>query len=237
MPAVNALDQLVGDPVPGWTPPPVPSHEPMVGRFCRLEPLARAHTSGLWESYALDTDQRGWTYLSHGPYADEMAFALWVESAASSADPQFSAVIANGTPVGVTSYLRITPAAGTIEVGHIHFSPRLQRTSAATEAMYLMMRRAFEGGYRRDEWKCDSLNTPSRAAAARLGFSYEGIFRHALVTRGRNRDTAWFACVDAEWPALQRAYLQWLAPQNVDDEGRQRRSLGVLMAQSLAKIG
>src|SRR6185369_85184 len=131
-------------------------------------------------------------------------------------------------PAGLASYLRIVPAAGSIEVGHIHFAPRLQRSPAATEAMYLMMKWAFESGYRRYEWKCDALNAPSRAAAQRLGLSFEGIFRQATVCKGRNRDTAWYAAIDSEWPALHTAFLAWLAPANFDSAGRQRIRLSDL---------
>ena len=132
----------------------------------------------------------------------------------------------SGRAVGVASYLRIDPAAGAIEVGHINFSPRLQRTRAATESMYLMMKRVFdELGYRRYEWKCDSLNAPSRAAALRLGFQFEGVFRQALVYKGRNRDTAWFSILDREWPALAAAFERWLDPANFDEAGRQRERL------------
>jgi RimJ/RimL family protein N-acetyltransferase len=140
----------------------------------------------------------------------------------------FFALVAksHGDPAGVASYLNIAPAAGSIEVGHIHYSPRLQRTPAATEAMYLMMKQAFELGYRRYEWKCDSLNTPSRAAALRLGFHYEGLFRQAVVYKQRNRDTAWFSIIDSEWPRLKEAYQQWLAVANFDPQGRQLRALG-----------
>jgi len=130
--------------------------------------------------------------------------------------------------IGVAGYLRITPASGSIEVGHLNFSPRLQRTRAATEAMYLMMAHAFELGYRRYEWKCNALNLPSRAAALRLGLSFEGIFRQATVVKGRNRDTAWYAAIDSEWPALRAAFLQWLDPANFDEQGQQRISLSAL---------
>jgi len=149
-------------------------------------------------------------------------------------DPLFHAVVdeRSGDAVGVLAYLRIDPQNGAIEVGHINFSPRLQRTPAATEALYLMARRAFdELGYRRYEWKCDSLNAPSRRAATRLGFQFEGLFRQAGVYKGRNRDTAWFSILDAEWPALRTAYEQWLASENFDADGRQRRSLGDLIAE------
>ena len=142
-------------------------------------------------------------------------------------DPLFFAILdlADGKAAGVSSHLRITPAAGSIEVGHIHYSPRLQRSPAATEAMFLMMRWAFEAGYRRYEWKCDALNAASRAAAQRLGLSFEGIFRQATVYKGRNRDTAWYAAIDAEWPALREAFLAWLDPGNFDRDGRQRTRL------------
>ena len=143
----------------------------------------------------------------------------------------------SAAPVGVASYLRVAPSAGAIEVGHIHFSPLLQHTPAATEAMYLMMRRVFGLGYRRYEWKCDALNAPSRRAAQRLGFSYEGVFRQAIVTKGRNRDTAWYACIDREWPALREAYERWLEPSNFDDQGRQQVSLSALTAPILVARG
>ena len=135
--------------------------------------------------------------------------------------------------MGVASYLRIAPGAGSIEVGHINFSPLLQRTPAATEAMYLMMRHAFELGYRRYEWKCDALNAPSRAAAERLGLSFEGVFRQALVYKGRNRDSAWYAAIDKEWPALKSAFERWLAPENFDASGRQRKKLAELQAAKI----
>jgi RimJ/RimL family protein N-acetyltransferase len=150
------------------------------------------------------------------------------------ADPYFFAVLdrATGQPVGVASYLRIDPAAGAIEVGHINFSPRAQRTSVATEAMFLMMRHAFALGYRRYEWKCDALNAPSRVAAERLGFTYEGLFRQATIYKGRSRDTAWYSILDREFPALERAYLAWLAAANRTADGRQLRRLADLIAEA-----
>lgn len=198
----------------------------MHGRFCSLHPLEAGHAQQLWEAFSLDAEGRNWTYLSHGPYTTFDEFAAWVSRAASGEDPQFFTidVPAHG-PVGVAAYLRITPDAGTIEVGHIHMSPLLQRTVAATEAMYLMMQRAFALGYRRYEWKCDALNGPSRVAAERLGFIFEGIFRQALVYKGRNRDTAWYSIIDGEWPAVRDAFERWLAPANFDEQGRQRARL------------
>ena len=201
----------------------------MLGRLCRLESLdAAKHAAALHAAYAADRDGRNWTYLPYGPFASATEYAAWVESVQALDDPHFHAIVdlATQQPIGVASYLRIDPAMGTIEVGHLSYAPALQRTPASTEAMYLMMRRAFEElGYRRYEWKCDSLNAPSVAAAKRLGFRFEGIFRQAVVMKGRNRDTAWFAIVDGEWPALRSAFEQWLDPSNFDATGAQRRRL------------
>jgi RimJ/RimL family protein N-acetyltransferase len=202
----------------------------------------------LWEAFGLDADGRNWTYLPYGPFAAFDDFEQWVRDSSAGADPQFHAVApcsSSGEPeasavtaaAGVASYLRMAPATGVIEVGHIHFSPRLQHTPSATEAMYLMMRHVFELGYRRYEWKCDALNAPSRRAAQRLGFSFEGIFRQAVVTKGRNRDTAWYACTDGDWPALRAAYERWLGPENFDAQGRQRESLSSLTAPILVARG
>jgi RimJ/RimL family protein N-acetyltransferase len=154
-------------------------------------------------------------------------------------DPLFYAVVEKieDRAVGVASYLRIDPANGSIEVGHINYSPLLQRTPAATEAMYLMMRHVFDLGYRRYEWKCNALNAASRVAARRLGFSFEGVFRQAGVVKGRNRDTAWYAMIDKEWPALREAFLRWLDPSNFDEQGRQRARLSVLTAPVLKQRG
>jgi RimJ/RimL family protein N-acetyltransferase len=237
-PTVNHLGQPIGFPVPDWTPPPVPPREPMPGRYCRLEPLdIDRHAAALFEADAADTDGRSWTWLAYGPFRDLPSYRAWMNATCPGDDPLFFAVIdlAGGRPAGLVSYLEINPAAGSIEVGHLHYSPRLQRTPAATEAMYLMMRWAFEAGYRRYEWKCNALNAPSRAAAHRLGLSFEGIFRQAAVHKGRNRDTAWFAAIDAEWPALRQAYLAWLDPANFDGTGRQRTRLSDLTRPVLAR--
>jgi RimJ/RimL family protein N-acetyltransferase len=201
----------------------------MEGRLCRLEPLdAATHAAALHEAYAADREGRNWTYLPYGPFTSAAEYVSWVESIQGGDDPLFHAIVsvATGRPVGVASYLRIEPLMGTIEVGHLSYSPALQQTPAATEAMYLMMRRAFdELGYRRYEWKCNSLNAPSLAAAKRLGFRFEGIFRQAMVIKGRNRDTAWLSIVDAEWPGVRSALEGWLDPSNLDEAGRQRRRL------------
>jgi RimJ/RimL family protein N-acetyltransferase len=237
---VNALGQTVGFTVDGWKPPVQPPREPMTGRTCRTEPLdVDRHAADLHAANLLDTSGGNWTYLPYGPFATLDDYRVWLTSVASAADPQFHAVIdlATSKAVGVASYLRIDPAAGAIEVGHINYSPKLQRTVAATEAMYLMMKRAFELGYRRYEWKCNELNAPSRTAAQRLGFSYEGVFRQARVDKGRNRDTAWYAAIDREWPALDRAFQRWLDPANFDERGRQRTSLGALTGPILVARG
>jgi len=231
---VNALGQPVGFAVEGWTPPPRPPRDPMIGRACRVEPLDPArHAAQLHAANLLDSDGRNWTYLPYGPFASLDEYRRWLDSVAAGTDPMFHAVVdlASGKAVGVAAYMRIEVAHGCIEVGSINYSPLLQRKPAGTEAMYLMMARVFdELGYRRYEWKCDTLNAPSRAAAARLGFTHEGLFRQAVVNKGRNRDTDWFSIIDSEWPALKAAYELWLAPGNFDDGGRQRRGLAELIA-------
>jgi RimJ/RimL family protein N-acetyltransferase len=230
-PLLNDLGQPVGVPLPGWTPPPVPQRWPMHGRYCRLEPLDPGrHADALFAEFAADADGRGWTYLAYGPFPSASSHRAWMEAHCLGADPLFFVIIdaATGLPGGLASYLRIAPASGSIEVGHIHYSPRLKQTPATTEAMYLMMKAAFDLGYRRYEWKCDALNAASRAAAERLGLSFEGVFRQATVYKGRNRDTAWYAAIDAEWPALRAALLAWLDPGNFDADGRQRTRLSEL---------
>lgn len=228
----NAFGQPIGPPVPGWTTRPRPAPGLVLeGRTCRLEPLdAGRHAADLHAAYARAPDDRQWTYMPQGPFADAAAYRAWVEAVAHQEDPFFLAVVDPATEraTGVASYLRIDPDQGTIEVGYITFSPALQRTTAATEAMALMMGHAFEAlGYRRYEWKCDPLNAPSRAAAQRLGFGFgfEGIHRQARITKGHNRDTAWFSVLDSEWPAVRAALSAWLEPANFDAAGRQRAGL------------
>jgi RimJ/RimL family protein N-acetyltransferase len=210
-----------------WRAPPAPGRVTLVGGLCRLEPLdATRHAQALHAANTLDAEGRMWDYMAYGPFADFAAYRAWVEEKQSSGDPLFFAIVdtAVDAPTGVASYLRIDPPNGVIEVGHLAFSPRLQRQPAATEAMYLMMRQAFDLGYRRYEWKCDARNAKSRAAAERLGFTFEGIFRQHMVYKGRNRDTAWYSILDAEWPRVRGGFERWLAADNFDS-GRQRRSL------------
>jgi RimJ/RimL family protein N-acetyltransferase len=233
---VNHLGQPIGESIGAWTAPAHPARIVLTGRYCRLEPLdVDRHAQELWDANATDTEHRNWTYLAHGPYASLGDYADWVRAASATLDPLFFAVLVAERAVGVASYLRIAPEAGSIEVGHINFSPLLQRTPAATEAMFLMMKHAFELGYRRYEWKCDALNLPSRAAAVRLGLSHEGIFRQATVYKGRNRDSAWYAAIDKEWPQLAAAFEQWLSPRNFDADGQQIARLSDLTAEALRK--
>jgi RimJ/RimL family protein N-acetyltransferase len=180
-----------------------------------------------------------WTYLPYGPFDSLDTYRAWTDEISRRSDPLFFAIIdrASGRAVGLASYLRIDPAAGSIEVGHLLYSPLLQRTPAATEAMFLMMEGAFKLGYRRYEWKCDVLNAPSRAAAQRLGFSFEGIFRQAVVVKARNRDTAWFSIIDTEWPALANAFQRWLDRANFDPHGKQRERLSTLTEKARVTTG
>jgi RimJ/RimL family protein N-acetyltransferase len=222
-------DRDPGAPVPGWTPPPRPDWSVREGRLARLERLdPDRHGAELFA--ANRASDAIWDYMPYGPFDRRDAYVDWLGWAAGQDDPRFYAIRDRGTgrTAGVASYLRIAPEAGSIEVGHIALSPALQRNPAATEAMALMMGWAFSAGYRRYEWKCNALNRASRRAAERLGLSYEGVFRQAAVIKGRNRDTAWFAAIDAEWPALRAAFDTWLDPANFDAQGRQRRRLSDL---------
>ena len=223
---MNELGQPVGDDLVRALPTEPPASTPMVGRWCSLSQLrSTEHGVALHEAFRSATDAREWTYLPYGPFATQQDFDVWASRTSGSTDPLFFAVIDGAGPCGIASYLQITPAAGSVEVGHIHFGPRLARTPAATEAMFLMMSRAFDAGYRRYEWKCDALNAPSRDAAVRLGFSFEGVFRQATAYKGRNRDTAWFSIIDGEWPRLRSEFERWLDPSNFDESGQQRTPL------------
>jgi RimJ/RimL family protein N-acetyltransferase len=230
----NELGQPVGPAVPGWTPRPLPPKTAMAGRLSTVEPLdPGSHAAQLFAAYAEDREGRLWTYYNYGPFAEPAAYRQWVESACADPGRLFHAIVDNssGRAVGVAAFINAQPAVGVVEIGSLVFSPLLQRRPAATEALFLMMRRCFdELGYRRCEWKCDSLNEPSRNAAARLGFRYEGLFRQATITRGRNRDTAWFSVIDSEWPALRAAFERWLDPANFDGDGNQRRNLASFRA-------
>ncbi|MBZ0218346.1 MAG: GNAT family N-acetyltransferase [Fimbriimonadaceae bacterium] len=229
----NILGQPIGEPVPNWKLVSPPPRTVMEGQYCRIEPIDIAcHGAELYAAFRQDRENRIWTYLPYGPFDKEADFIAWMTQTCLGDDPLFHTIIDRRTnkAAGVASYLRISCAAGSIEVGHINFAPALQRTRAATEAMFLMMQRVFaELGYRRYEWKCDSLNAPSRKAAERLGFSFEGIFRQATVYKGRNRDTAWLSIPDREWPLLNRAYAAWLDPGNFDEDGEQKDNLAKII--------
>ena len=230
----------IGAPLPeGWRAPPAPVRAAIPGRLVRLEPLLPAHAEALFDANSRDREGRNWTYMGYGPFDSLSAYRDWVGEVTRDADPMFYAIIrqSDDRAAGVASYLRIAPGAGSIEVGNINFSPLLQRTPDATEAMYLMMKWAFTAGYRRYEWKCDALNAPSRRAAMRLGLSYEGVFRQATTYKGRNRDTAWYAAIDTEWPALKAAFETWLDPANFDTQGRQKLSLSTLTRPVLVNTG
>lgn len=230
----NSLGQPIGAALPDWTPRPRPPHKPLVGRFCRIEKLdPAAHAADLFAGNKLDVEGRNWTYLAYGPFERLEDYRGWLDMIAKPDDPLFHTIVdlSTGKAVGIASLMRIDPSNGVIEVGHINYSPRLQRKPHASEAMFLLMSRVFdELGYRRYEWKCDNCNLPSRAAAERYGFTFEGIFRQAVVYRGRNRDTAWFSILDSEWPAIKRAYQRWLAPANFDASGIQKVPLSACLA-------
>jgi RimJ/RimL family protein N-acetyltransferase len=232
---MNSMGQPVGRALAGWTTRPSPTSLVLAGDYCRLERLEPRHAEELFAADQGDVSGESWTYLPYGPFADLAAYREWVLTVCGGPDPRFYAIIdtdpstartADVGVVGVVSYLRIQPEAGSIEVGHVHYSPNLQRRRAATEAQYLLMSHALEDlGYRRYEWKCDDLNAPSRAAAERLGFTYEGTFRQASVIKGRNRDTAWYSVIDTEWPSVRDRLKAWLARDNFDSQGLQVTSL------------
>lgn len=226
---LNDYGQAIGELVPAWSPRPLPPRAPLHGRYCHLESInAKRHGAELFDAYATAPDERAWTYLFAQPFAQREAFQAYLEQSETSLDPLLFAVVDNttGRAVGYLSLMRMDPANGVMEVGNINFSPLLQRTPAASEALCLLMTLAFSTlGYRRFEWKCDSLNLPSRQAALRYGFTFEGIFRQAVIYKGRTRDTAWFSIIDGEWPAVKSALETWLSPDNFEPDGNQRNSL------------
>ena len=206
----------------------------MVGRYVTLTPLLPSHAPALVAA----ADDAVWHYLSYGPWESAAAYAAWIEAEAAGEDPLFFAVLVDGSPRGVVSFLRIDRDNGSIEIGHIWYAPSVQRSRATTEAAYLLARTAFdELGYRRFEWKCNALNEPSRRAAERFGFTYEGTFRQHMVVKGGNRDTAWFSIVDGEWPAIRAEFERWLDPANFDEDGVQRSRLNASSASTNAWSG
>lgn len=236
----NSFGQPLGMALEHWQAPPFPPRQVLTGQWCRVEPLdPEQHAGELWTAYALDSDGKLWTYLPYGPFDDFASYKAWLTQVAQATDPQFYVImdIATQRAVGVAAYMRIDPANGVIEVGHLCFSPLMQEKVIATEAMYLMMANAFDLGYRRYEWKCNAYNHRSRQAAQRLGLSFEGVFRQAAVVKGRNRDTAWYATIDRDWPELKQAYAEWLDPANFDANGRQRQRLSNITYPLLKQYG
>ena len=225
----NSFEQPVGFPVPDWKVCQIPPRSTVSGNWCRVEGLdVKKHTKDLYNAFLKNNDDSNWTYLRYGPFESLDQFECWLKNSVTGNDPVFYAVIDLKTEkaTGICAYLRIQPLVGVIELGNIHFSPLLKKTTMATEAMYLMMRRAFdELCYRRCEWKCDSLNEASKNTALRLGFTFEGIFRQALVYKGRNRDTAWYSVIDKNWPKLNKSFEKWLSPENFNSQGEQQKSL------------
>ena len=214
-----------------YTPRPHPGKAPMAGRFADVVRVDRAHLRDLYKAFTQPGGERLWDYLPYGPFADYEAFERFAEATYFGEDPCFYSVIdrSSGQALGVLALMRIDRANGVIEVGNICFSPALQRSRIASEAFHLVLRRVFgELGYRRYEWKCNNENAPSHAAARRLGFQYEGLFRQHMVVKGENRDTAWYSIIDGEWPACREAFARWLAADNFDEAGQQKQRLEAL---------
>jgi len=213
-----------------WKPARPLTRVALEGELVRLELVDLARHAGQLFA-AQSSAPELWEYLPYGPFESEAAFRVWLTERAATSDPMFYAIIEriSGRALGMASFLRVEPGHGVIEVGHIWYSPALQRTRLATDAMYVMARHVFDDlGYRRYEWKCNALNEPSRRAAVRLGFTFEGVFRQHMVVKGENRDTAWYSMLHTEWPAAKAAFEAWLRPENFDSAGRQLRSLADL---------
>jgi len=225
----NEFDQPVGREIHNWETRQYPAKMDIQGKYCVLSPIdIKKHAKPLFQVLH-DNPGDSWTYLPYGPFESIIHFKSWLKSTISEHDTVLYAIldVKTKSPIGICSYLRINPEHGVIEVGHLHYSQSLKRTPAATEAMYLMMCHAFDDmGYRRYEWKCNSCNAPSRRAAERLGFTFEGIFRQHYVLKNRNRDTAWFSILDSEWPAVKEKFIKWLSPSNFDHNGCQLSKLG-----------
>jgi RimJ/RimL family protein N-acetyltransferase len=222
----NEHGQPVGVPLSHWGAPAFPAGEEIAGRTVTLVPLdPESHTTDLYSVFATAPESL-WTYMTFGPFPSADALKETLSAMTALDDWLPFAIVVDDRPLGFASYLRIQPADGVIEIGAITMSPPLQRSTPATEAIFLMIDNAFSLGYRRIEWKCDDLNEPSRRSAIRFGFTYEGTFRQATHYKGRNRDTAWYSIIEAEWPRLRETFLRWLDPENFDAEGRQRRGLG-----------
>lgn len=217
----------VGEPMTGWTAPASPLKDSMIGKYCRLERVyGSTDSQDLFNAYSRDETGRMWTYLPYGPFDSIVDFEKWIGTIEDSTDPLFFSIKSPaGKALGLIAYMRINEVDGVAEIGHVCFSPLLQKTRMATEAIFLMIDRLFAQGYRRCEWKCDSLHSGSRQAAIRFGFQYEGLFRQSKIYKGRTRDTAWFSIIDKDWNILRPTYLKWLDPANFDENGEQLKSL------------
>ena len=228
-----------GEIVDSFSIPPHPKGISIEGKLVDLKPLiASEFAEELFISNAIDKEGINWAYLPYGPFDSQVDYAKWIKSFEEGDDPIFFAVISKKLKkaIGIASFLRINPTKGLIEVGHINYSPLLQKTTEATEAMFLMMKWVFDNGYRRYEWKCNALNLKSRRAAQRLGFSYEGVFRQMTISKGRNRDTAWFAIIDKEWAEIEKCFDQFLSESNFDNNGKSKVSLTSLTESLLYKV-
>lgn len=226
----NTFNQPIGDEIESFKEPNMPSIDMIEGKYSKLEHLNESHIDQLFALLCSPENDANWTYLPHEPIHDKASFTLLIEERIISKDPYFFAIVDKEThqALGIMSLLRINPKASTIEVGHIHYSSLLKRTRIATEVQYLLAQYVFETlKYRRYEWKCDSYNAPSKHAAERLGFKYEGTFRQALVYKGRNRDTNWFSIIDKEWPSIKKHYEEWLDESNFNQDGTQINKLSM----------
>ena len=223
--------QNIGDVVPDWETVPAPLHQAMHGQYSEVLPLdIEKHAKELFEANAKDIHNEMWTYMSYGPFESLATYKSWMQNTCCSTDPLFYVISNKKQALGLSSYLRIDTQNGVIEIGHLVFSPALQHSRVATEALFLMLDYAFNLGYRRVEWKCNALNNASRSAALRLGMTFEGILRQTNVVKGRNRDTAWYSMLDKEWPMIKNAFTQWLNPLNFDENGLQKSKLSLLTA-------
>ena len=239
MPEINLYGQTVGDVVPDWNGAAVLPRETLIGQYCRLVPLdAESHAADLFDAYAQAPDDRDWTWLASSRPTSVEAAVCWVQGKSSDASLVPYAVIEqrSGRAVGLVCFMEIEREHGSVEIGHVTWSPRMKNTVLGTESIWLLLRQAFALGYRRVEWKCDSLNTASRRAAERLGFIFEGRFRQNIVLKGRNRDSDWLSMIDSEWPQCDAVLQRWLAAENFDENGRQRQSMAECFSCETANV-
>lgn len=231
---VNSWGQVVGQPV-DWTPPTLHKALTLTGQFALVRPLCVDNAAELHGRYS-DDGEEIWTYMPYGPFVSAEDYRQWITEKTQSQDQFYCICNSNGSALGVFALAGISPAKGSVELAHVLFSKAMRQQAVATEAVYLMLNAVFELGYRRCEWKCNALNLASRRAAQRFGFSFEGVFRQAMVIKGHNRDTAWFGMTDGDWHTLRPYYQQWLQPDNFDSEGQQRVSLSCLTKSTLKRL-